>query len=66
MPGHIHNYSRSPRIGSKGWVYRALVQSTRSGEGLDLASGLSYALGVAGFGWFRPSCACLTTNLELV
>jgi len=20
---------------------------------------------MAGFGWFRPSCACLTTNLEL-
>ncbi|KAI1406752.1 hypothetical protein F5Y13DRAFT_183940 [Hypoxylon sp. FL1857] len=50
-PGRTHNRSRSPRIGSKGWVRWAF--GGRLGSRSPLAG-------------LRPSGVRLTTNLELV
>ncbi|KAI2462711.1 hypothetical protein F4781DRAFT_426936 [Annulohypoxylon bovei var. microspora] len=65
--GRTHNRSRSPRIGSKGWVRWAFGGrlGSRSPLAGQPAGGFQH-LGSDAFGRLRPSGVRLTTNLELV
>ncbi|EGZ74205.1 hypothetical protein NEUTE2DRAFT_76232, partial [Neurospora tetrasperma FGSC 2509] len=66
-PGRTHNRSRSPRIGSKGWVRRALGRrpGSRSPLAGQPAGGFQHP-GAEALSRLRSSGVRLTTNLELV